>query len=85
MEETETTCARKIHQWKFWKYKKEKMNKNKEKKERAYTLFRTLPTTEIGKRSWAIDREAYNNTAERIVKGTKKRAYRKSYSVCPRN
>ena len=24
VEETETTCARKIHQWKFWKHKKEK-------------------------------------------------------------
>jgi hypothetical protein len=38
MEETETTCARKIHQWKFWKHKKEKMNKNKEKK-RELTHF----------------------------------------------
>ena len=61
-----------------------KMNKKQRKDERTYTLFRTLPTTEIGKRSWTIDREAYNNTAERIVEGTKKRAYRKSYSVCPR-
>jgi len=24
VEEAETTCARKIHQWKFWKHKKEK-------------------------------------------------------------
>ena len=24
VEETETTCARKIHQWKFWRHKKEK-------------------------------------------------------------
>jgi len=50
-----------------------KMNKKQREEERTYTLFRTLPTTEIGKRSWAIDREAYNNTAERIVEGTKKR------------
>ena len=41
MEETKTTYARKIYQWKFWKHKKEKWIKNKEK--RNYTLFRTLP------------------------------------------
>ena len=32
MEETDTTYARKIYQWKFRKHKKEKWIKNKEKK-----------------------------------------------------
>ena len=41
MEETKTTYAWKIYQWKFWKHKKEKWIKNKEK--RNYTLFRTVP------------------------------------------
>ena len=38
MEETDTTYARKIYQWKFRKHKKEKRIKNKEKK-RELTHF----------------------------------------------
>ena len=44
VEETETTCARKIHQWKFWRKKNEEEQREEE---RTYTLFRTLPRNRI--------------------------------------
>ena len=38
MEETKTTYARKIYQWKFWKHKKEKWIKTKKIREKLQTF-----------------------------------------------